>query len=126
MTLGKLDQFGKPAGNADKLDRVLAQIFQHPAHKIAHIKDRFIGQAIECPNGGLGRFSRRTGDMVSAGGAGNINAAMDGMDPRRTAKRDDNPRGSQHRKTTDNAQTRVPRFGGNFLPAGNGNFDLDI
>lgn len=97
MALGKLDQFGKATRDADKGHRILAQIFQHPAHKVAHIKNGVFGQAVKCPNGSLGRLAGCPGNMVTRGGARHINAAMDGMDPRRTAERDDNPCGAQNR-----------------------------
>ena len=90
MPLCQLDQFGKAASNTDMLNRMFAQVFQHAANKITHIKDRFVGQIVIGANGGLRRFAGGTRNVGAARGAGDIDAAMDRMDPCRTAKRDDN------------------------------------
>ena len=107
--------------------RVAAQIFQHAAGEIAHVDQ------------GLSRAGRRAparafsevepvapATWVEAAGAGDIDAAMDRVDPGRAGIGNDHARGAEDRQPADDAEPRIERLLRNRLAARNGDLDLDI
>ena len=81
MSGPELGEFGKAASNGQPVDRVTAQILQCASHEITHVYQGVIGQAVKALDGALrGRASCRC-DMVETSGAGDIDPAMDRVDP---------------------------------------------
>ena len=122
----ELGHLGEAAADSDALHGMLAQIFQHAAHEIAHLDQRHIGQAEMALQGLLGGAARGARQMIGAHGAGHINAAMDRADPGRAGKGRHDARGAQNRQAADDAKAPVQRALGDLLPAGNGDFDFHI
>jgi cobalt-precorrin-5B (C1)-methyltransferase len=58
--------------------------------------------------------------------AGDVDAAMDGMDPGRAGERHDHARRAEDREPADNAEAGVPGLACQRLPAGNGDLDFDV
>ena len=77
-------------------------------------------------HGGLGCRAGRAGDVREARGAGDIDAAMDRMDPGRAGIGHDDAGGAEDRQSADDAEPPVEGLGGQRLAAGNGDLDLDI
>ena len=60
-----------------------------------------------------------------AGGAGDVDAPVDGMDPGRTRIGNDDARGAEDRKPAFDAEPPVEGLLGQFLAARNGDGDID-
>ena len=63
---------------------------------------------------------------VEAGGARDVDAAMDRMDPGRAGIGHDDAGGAEDRQSADDAEPPVEGLCGQRLAAGNGDLDLDI
>jgi len=75
--------------------------------EIAHIQQRRIGQAVQGLHGLFGGSSRRRRDMGQAQGAGDIDAAMNAVDPGRAGKGNDNPGRAEDGQAALDAQARI-------------------
>ena len=64
--------------------------------------------------------------MGEPGGARDVDAAMDGVDPGGAGIGDDDAGGAEDRKAADHAQARIQRPLGDLLSAWNGDFHRDI
>ena len=63
---------------------------------------------------------------VEARGAGDVDAAMDRVDPGRAGIGHDDAGGAEDRQSADDAEPPVQGLGGERLAAGNGDLDLDV
>ncbi len=81
MPGGELGQLGETAGDRQPVDRMGAQIFERAADKIAHVDQPVVGEIIEALHGALRGGARRRGDVNKPGGAGDIDATLDRMNP---------------------------------------------
>ena len=103
-----------------------ADVFQHAAGEIAHVDQRGLGQDEQLLHGGLGGGAGGAGDVVEAGALGDIDAAMDGMNPGRAGVRHDNAGGAENGQAADDAEPGIQGALGDPLAAGDGDFDDDI
>ena len=107
QALSELRHFRKAAPHRDLLHGMRFQIFQHAACEIAHINQRHIGQRMKFLDRFFGRVAGRACNMRDAFRARDINAAMNGSDPRRAGEGNNNTGCSQNRQATNNSQTRI-------------------
>ena len=126
QALGELGHLADAAGDGDARHGVRAQIFEHAADEIAHVDQRGFGKVVQLLHGGLGSRAGRSGDMRKARGAGDVDAAMDRMDPGRAGIGHDDAGGAEDRQSADDAEPPVEGLGGQRLAAGNGDLDLDV
>ena len=124
--LGELGDFGEATGNRNFWHRVAAQIFQHAASKIAHVDQSVVGQAKQCLDRGFRGLARRRADVAHSFSAGNVDAAVDRVDPGGAGIGFDYPGGAQNRNAADNAQPWVPGLLRHLGPAGYRNFNHHI
>ena len=124
--LRELGHLADAAGDGDARQRMRAHIFEHAADEIAHVDQRDLRQAVEFLHRGFRTGPGRAGDVSDAGGARDIDAAMDRMDPGRAGIRHDDPGGAEDRQAADNAEPAVERLGGERCAAGNGDLDLGV
>ena len=121
--LAELGHFGKASGDRHFGDLVRAQIFQHAAYKIAHLDQRDVRQSVQRLDRRFRSRAGRAGDMGKPGGAGDIDPAMNRVDPCGAGIRHDNPRRAQNREAADDAEPPVERSLGDFFAAWNRDFD---
>ena len=126
QALRELGHLGDAAGDGDARHRMAAQIFEHAADEIAHVDQRDLRQAVKLLHAGFGTRAGRAGDMGEAGGARDIDAGMDRMNPGRARIGHDDAGGAEDRQAADDAEPAVERFRRQRFAAGNGNLDLDI
>ncbi len=98
-----------PPATVTRANRVAAQIFQHPADEIAHVDQRRLGQVVQAGDRRLRGRAGGAGDVVQADGAGDVDAAMDRIDPGGAGIGDDDAGGAQDRQTADDAEATVQR-----------------
>ena len=126
QALGELGHLADAAGDGDALHGMGAQIFEHAADEIAHVDQRDLGQVVQFLDGRFGRRAGRAGDLREARRAGDIDAAINRMDPGRAGIGHDDAGGAEDRQSADDAEPPVEGLGGQRLAAGNGDLDLDI
>ncbi len=126
QALRELGHLADAAGNGDARDGMAPHIFEHAADEVAHVDQRGLGQAVQLLHRRFGGGARRAGDMGEASGAGDIDAAMDRVDPGRAGIGHDDSRRAEDREAADNAEASVERLGGKRLSTRNGDLDLDI
>ena len=126
QALRELRHLGEAAGDGDPRHGMAAQIFQHAADEIAHVDQRDLGQAVQPLHRRLGGVPGRAGDMVEAGGARDIDAAMDRVDPGRAGIGHDDAGRAEDRQPADDAEPAVERLARQLLAAGDRDLDLDI
>ena len=97
---------------------MVAQIFEQPAGEISHVEERDVGERVARSHGRLRSVAGRAGDMVEPGGARDVDAAMDRMDPRRAGKGNDDAGRAEDRQPADDAEARVPGFCASASPPG--------
>ena len=107
-------------------DRAAPQIFERAADKIAHVDQRVLGQIVKKLHRALRCRAGRRGDVALPGGAGDIDAAVDRMDPRGAGIGHDDPGGAEYRQPADNAEPRVHRPQGEAFAAGDRDRHGDI
>ena len=78
------------------------------------------------PNRRLGGRARRAGDMGQTGRAGDVDPAVDRVDPRGAGIGDDDPGRPEDGETAHDPETGVHRFPGQFLAARDGDLDLRV
>ena len=103
----ELGELGEAAGERDPRDRVAAQIFEHAADEIAHVDQRELGQAVERLDRALRGRAGGGGDVAEAGGARDVDAAVDGMHPGRAGIGDHDPGRAEDREAADDAEPAV-------------------
>ena len=106
--------------------RMAAQIFEHAADEVTHIDQRDLRQAVEFLHAGFGARAGGAGDVSETGGAGDFDAGMDRMNPRRARIGHDDAGGAEDRQAADDAETAVERFGRQRFAAGNRNLDIGV
>ena len=121
--LAELGHFGEASGDRHFGDLVRAQIFQHAAYKIAHLDQRDVRQSMQRLDRRFRSRAGRSGDMGKPGGAGDIDPAMNRVDPCGAGKWHDNPRRAQNREAADDAEPPVERSLCDFFAAWNRDFD---
>ena len=126
QSLRELRHLAYATGDGDARDRMSPQIFQHAADEIAHVDQRDLLQVMQLLHRRFGSSAGRAGDMGEACGAGDIDAAMDRVDPGRAGIGNDDPCRAEDREPADDAEAAVQSLGGKRLSAGNGDLDLDI
>ena len=125
-TLRKLGDLGDAAGDGDARHRMHAQIFEHAADKVAHVDQRNLGQIVELLHRGFRTRAGGAGDVGETGGARDIDAAVNRVDPRRARIRHDDPGGAEDRQPADDAEPSVESFCRQRFAAGNGDLDLGV
>ncbi len=121
--LAELGHFGEAAGDRHFGDLVLAQIFQHAADKIAHLDQRDVRHSMQRLDRRFRGRAGRSGDMGEPGRAGDIDPAMNRIDPCGAGKRHDNPCRAQDREAANDAEPGIERSLGDFFAAWNRDFD---
>ncbi len=111
---GELGEFCKTACDGHALDRVAGEVFEEAAGKVAHVDHGVVREAERRLRGSFGRGACGGGDVGQTSGAGDIDAAVDGMDPRGAGVGIDDACGAQNGEAADNAEPRVPGFGREF------------
>ena len=112
MAGGELGELAEAAGEGHPRDRVAAQILERAADEVAHVDQRQLGQTVERLDRALRGRAGRGGDVGQAGGARDVDAAMDRMDPRRagdTGRRRRSCPGSTGRRRCRAGRWRPPR-----------------
>ncbi len=126
QALPQLGHLRHAAGDGDERDWVAAKIFQHAADEIAHVDQRLLGQFVQPRDRCLGGRTGRAGDVLQARGAGDVDAAMDRMDPGGAGIGHDDAGGAQDGQAAGDAEAAVQCAFGEFLAAGDGQFDYGI
>ena len=126
QSLPELRHLGETACNRDPWDRMMLQIFQHPADEIAHFDQGCFREPVKALHGNLGCIPRRAGDVLKSGGAGDVYPTMDRVNPGGAGEWNDDPGGSQDRKAADNAKPRIERLLSQRFAAWDRNVDEDI
>ena len=103
-----------------------AQIFECAADKIAHVDQRRLGEIVKPLHGALGCAAGRGGDMREPGGARDIDAALDRVDPGAAGIGDDDAGRPKHRQPAEDAEPRIHRFLGEAVAAGDRDRHLEI
>ena len=124
--LRQLGHLGNAAGDGDARHRMAAHIFEHSADEISHVDQCDLRQAVKFLNRGFRTAAGRTGDVREAGGARHIDAAMNGVDPRRARIGHDDARRAEDRQAADDAETAVQRLRRQFHAARNRNFHVGV
>src|ERR1700746_2440359 len=126
MSGGELGELCKSAGYRQPSDRVTTQILQSAAYEIAHIDQGVIGQVVKALNGALRGRSGRGRNVVEPSGAGDIDPAVDGVDPRSAGVGDDDAGCAEDSQSTDTPEPRVHRLLGKALATGDRDRHSDI
>ena len=100
---------GHATGHGDSADRMRAQVFQHPAHEIAHLQQCHLRQPVQRLHRGLAGAAGSPGDMLDAHRPRHIDAAVDAVDPGGAGIRHDNACRAEDRQATDNAEAAIQR-----------------
>lgn len=116
----QLDQLGEAAGQGQALHRVAAQVFQQAAGKVPHVDMRRVGQAEQPSRRRLRGVAGAGHHMAQPQRPRHVDAAMDGLHPRRAGIGHHHPGGAQHRQAADDAQPAVEGPFGQRAAAGNG------
>ena len=95
QALRELGHLGDAAGDRHARHGMIAKIFQHAAYEIAHVDELYLVQAVEFLHGGLGSVAGGAGDVGEPHGAGDVDTAMDGVNPGRARVRDDDAGGAE-------------------------------
>ena len=122
----ELGELGEAAGQRDPRDRVAAEIFERAADEVAHVDQRELGQAVERLHRALRGRAGGRGDMGHAGGARDVDAAMDRVDPGRAGIGDHDAGGAEDREAADDAEPAVGGAPRQDLAAGDRDRDLEI
>ena len=109
QSLRELRHLAYTTGNGDARDRMSPQIFQHAADEIAHVDQRDLLQVMQLLHRRFGSSAGRAGDMGEACGAGDIDAAMDRVDPGRAGIGNDDPCRAEDREPADDAEAAVQK-----------------
>src|SRR4051812_36214688 len=109
-TLRELRQLAEATGDGELRQRVVAEVFQQTAGKVAHVEQRAVGEAVAPADGLLRYVAGRAGDMLEAGGARHVDAAVNGVDPGGAGIGNDDSRRAEDRQPADDAEPRVPGF----------------
>ena len=118
QTLAQLRDLGDAAGHGDAGQGMAAQIFQHAAGEVPHVDQRVLRQSVQCLDRRLGGRAGRPRDMRKPGGARDVDAPIDTVDPGGAGIRHDDPGGAEDRQPADDAEPRVERLARDRLPAG--------
>ena len=124
--LRELRQLRESAGDREFWDRMVAQIFEQPAGEVSHVEERDVGERVARSHGLLRCVAGRARHMLEPGGARDVDAAVDRMNPCRAGEGHDDAGRAEDGKPADDAEARVPGFCGERLAAGNGDFDLGV
>ena len=103
-----------------------AQVFEEPAGEVAHVDDVRLRQAVEALDEPLRGRADGGGDVVRAGGSGDVDAAMDRVDPGGAGIGHHDARRAEHREPADDAEARVPGAQRQRLAAGDGEGDTHV
>ena len=124
--LSELGQLADAACDGDPRHRMAGEVFEHAPGKVAHVEQAFV-RGIEQLAGSLLRaVAGRADDVVDAERAGDVDATVDGMDPRAAGIGDDDPGGAEDRQTTDHPEAWVQGLAGHVLTAGDGQSDNHV
>ncbi len=126
QALCELGHLREPARNRHLGHGMGAQIFEHPANEIAHIDECGLRQAIELLYRCFRTRAGRARDQGMAGGTRDIDAAANGIDPRRAGIGHDNAGGPEDREASDDAEPQVERLLRERFAARDCKLDLDI
>ena len=126
MPRRELGELAEAAGEAEPRHRPPAEIFEQRAREVAHVDHGVRRQAEQRLQRRFRAASGGRSDMVEAGGARHIHAAMDRMDPGRAGIGDDDARGAQHRKPAHDAQPFVGGLQRQRFAVPDADLDLDI
>src|SRR5215469_8065171 len=124
--LRELSHLGDAARDRDPRHRMPPQIFQHATDEIAHVDQCDFRQAIKLLGGAFGIRSSRPDNVLKAGGARDIDARIDRVDPGRARIWHDNTGRAENRQAADDAEPCIDRLGRERRAAGYGNLDLGI
>ena len=126
MALRQLRQLAEAAGKREARHGMAAQVFERAADEIAHVDERRLRQPEEALDGGLrGRAGRRR-EVIEAGGARHVDAALDGMNPGGAGIGNDDAGGAEDGETADDAEPRIERLRRQRRAAGDGDGDGEI
>jgi hypothetical protein len=81
---------------------------------------------VKALHGNLGCIPRGACDVLKPGGAGDVDPAMDRMNPSGAGERDDNASRSKYRKAADDAKPLIERFLSQRFAAGDGDLDEHV
>ena len=126
QALRELRHLGDAARDGDARYGVAPEVFQHAADEVAHVDQRRIAEAVERLDRGLGGRSRRAGHVIEPERPGDIDAAMDRVDPGRAGIGYDDAGRPENRETADDPEAPVERPFREFLPTRDGDLDLGV
>ena len=122
--LPQLADLAEPAADRHPVHRVRAEVFEQASGEIPHVQHRFQRQSVMGANRIFRSRSGAARHVAEPHGAGHIDAAMDGGNPRRAGERVHDARGAEDGKPADDAEPRVPRLLRQRFAARNGNLDF--
>src|SRR3546814_19573239 len=88
---------------------MLAQVLQQAAGEVSYVVQRAFRQPVEPLHRRLGGRAGAAGGMVDAGGARDVDAAVDRVNPARASTRRPPAGGAAYRMATENYRSRVAR-----------------
>ena len=124
--LSELHHLREAAGDGDARHGIALQVLQHPADEVAHVDECGLGKSEQLLYSRFGRRAGRPGDVRDPRCAGDVDPAMDRMNPGGARERHHDAGGSEDRQAADDAKTSVERFLREFLAVGNRDLDHDI
>ena len=106
QALAELHHLGEAAGDGDARHGIALQVFEHAADEVAHVDQRRLGKPEQLLHGGLGRRAGRAGDVRDPGGAGDVDAAVDRVNPGGARERHHDARRAEDRQAADDTEAR--------------------
>ena len=109
--------FAGPPAMVTRATGCARRYFEQRAGEIAHLDQRMIGQPMQRADRGLGGFARRRADMRASARAGDVDAAVDRVDPGRAGIGHHDAGRAEDRQAADDAEPAVGGALGEFFAA---------
>ena len=105
---GQLGELAEAAAQGEAGQGMPAQVLEQAAGEVAHVQHGVVGQAVERLDRLLRGRAGAAGDVGEARGPGDVDAAVDRVDPGRAGEGHHHARGAQDRQAALDAEARVP------------------
>ena len=126
VALREFGEFAEAAADCEFREGMLAEVLEQAADEIAHVEHRFVRESVASLYGFFAGGTGASGHMREARGTGDVNAALDRVNPRRAGVRDDDSGRAEDGESAHDAETRIPGVLRQFLAVGDGQRDDDI
>ena len=126
VPLREFGEFAEAAADCEFREGMFPEVLEQAADEIAHVEHRSIRESVAGLYGFFTGGTGASGHMREARGAGDVDAALDRVNPRRAGVRDDDSGGAEDGESAHDAEARVPGVLCQFLAVGDGQRDDDI